>query len=228
MDKSKILLYVLHGMWDNQTTDGVEVLDISPDIIRPAGKLKEIAENKAKDYIETFGDIEEEQGDRYYEITDSIGEYAKFYITEHYVELSESLMGEISRDMEKINRSRDIGEYIFGIYETGGMEPWLYEYMANNEKVMEEILQMFSKWEDCNTSFNATLENVVENVKKGISLTDEVLEFLWERLGDVPVDDDGCLTVCFMGYEKGTDREEIWHWFDEYHSEGVAALMNRR
>ena len=223
---SKILLYVLHGAWDNQMTDGVKVLDISPDIIRLAKKLEEIAANKAKDYFETYGDIEEEQGGRYYEITDSLGEYAKFYITEHYVELSESLMGEISRDMEKIDRSRDIGEYIFGVYETGGMEPWLYEYMANSEKVMEEILQMFDKWEDCNTSFNATLENVVEKVRGGISLTDEVLEFLWNRFGDVPVDDDGRLTDCFMGYETGTDREEIWHWFDEYHSEGVAALMN--
>lgn len=227
MGNSKILLYALHGAWDNQAADGVKVLDISPDIVRLAGKLEEIAENKAKDYIKTYGDTEEERGDRYYEITDSLGEYAKFYITEHYMELSESLMGEISRDMEKIDRSRDIGEYIFGIYETGGMESWLYEYMANSEKVMEEILQMFDKWEDCNTSYNATLENVVEKVRKEISLTDEVLEFLWERLGDVPVD-DGFLTDCFMGYEPGTDREEIWHWFDEHHSKGVAALMNRR
>lgn len=228
MGNGKILVYALHGAWDNQETDGVEVLDISPDISRLTGKLEAIAENKAKDYITTYGDIEEEQGERYYEITDSLGEYAKFYITEHHVELSESLMGEISRDMEKIDRSRDIGEYIFGVYETGGMEPWLYEYMANSEKVMEEILQMFDKLEDCNASYNATLENAVEKVKKEISLTDEVLEFLWERLGDVPVDDDGFLDDCFMGYEPGTDREEIWHWFDEYHSEGVAALMNRR
>ena len=228
MRNSKILLYVLYGAWNNLMRDGVKVLDISPDIIRLTGKLEEIAENKAKDYIETYGDIEEEQGDRYYEITDSVCGYAKFYITEYYVELSESLMGKINRDMEKINRSRDISEYILGMYETGSVEPWMYEYMANSEKVMEEILQMFDKWEDCNTPFNITLENVVEEVKKGISLTDEVLEFLWERLGNVPVDDDGCLTDCFMGYETGTDREEIWHWFDECYSEGVAALMNGR
>lgn len=228
MNNSKILLYALHGAWDNQVADGVKVLDISPDIIRLTGKLEKIAEGKAKGYIETYGGVKEERGDRYYEITDSLGEYAKFYITEHHVELSESLMGKISRDMEKIDRSRDIGEYIFGVYETGGMEPWLYEYMANSEKVMEEMLQMFEMWEDCNISFNTTLENVVEKVRKEISLTDEVLEFLWERLSDVPVDDDGCLMDCFMIYEVGTDREEIWHWFDEHHSGGVATLMNGR
>lgn len=111
------------------------------------------------------------------------GKYAKFYITEHDLDISEPLMGRISREMEKIDRSRDIGEYIFGLYETGGMEPWLYEYMTNSEKVMEEILQMFDKWEDCNTSFNTTLENVVERVRAEITLTDEVLEFLWGGLG---------------------------------------------
>lgn len=227
MDKSEILLYVLHGAWDNQSVDGVKVLDISPDIAQLTGKLEKISENKARDYIETYGGIEEEQGERYYEVTDSLGKYAKFYITEHYVKLSESLMGKISRDMKKIDRSRDIGEYIFGVYETGGMEAWLYEYMANSKKVMEEMLQLFDKWENCNTPFNVTLENVVEKVRKEISLGDRVLEFLWERLGAVPVDDDGCLAACFMGYEEGTDREEIWHWFDVHHSEGVAVLMNR-
>lgn len=26
--------------------------------------------------------------------------------------------------------------------------------------------------------------------------------------------------------DKATEREEIWHWFDEYHSKGVGWLMN--
>ncbi len=56
------------------------------------------------------------------------------------------------------------------------MEPWLCEYMANSEKAMEEILQMFDKWKDCNIPFNTTLENVVEKVRAEITLTDEVLE----------------------------------------------------
>lgn len=228
MRNSKILLYVLHGAWDSQSEDGVIVLGVSVDIESLQKRLNEIAENKAREYVEMRGYIQEERGERYYEATNTSGKYAKFYITEHDLDIPEPLMGKISREMERIERSRDIGEHIFGVYETGGMEPWLYEYMANSEKVMEEILQMFDKWENCNTSFNTTLENVVEKVREEISLTDEVLEFLWGRLGDVPVDDDGCLTDCFMGYEIGTDREEIWHWFDEHHSKGVATLMNER
>lgn len=228
MRNSKILLYVLHGAWDSQSEDGVIVLGVSVDIESLQKRLDEIAENKAREYVEMRGYIQEERGERYYETTNTSGKYAKFYITEYDLDIPEPLMGKISREMERIDRSRDIGEYIFGVYETGGMEPWLYEYMANSEKVMEEILQMFDKWENCNTSFNTTLENVVEKVREEISLTDEVLEFLWGMLGDVPVDDDGCLTDCFMGYEIGTDREEIWHWFDEHHSKGVATLMNER
>lgn len=229
MENSKILVYVLHGAWGTQEEDSQEVLGVSAETQALEEKLGQIAKSKAKDYIgETYGETMEDQTDRSYTLTDSIGEYANFCITEHEMDIPEPIMGAISRDMEEIDRSRDIGEYIFGVYETGGMEPWLHEYMANSEKVMEEMLQIFDKWEDGNTAYNDTLEKVVEKVRNEISLTDEVLEFLWERLGDVTVDDDGCLADCFMGYGIGTDREEIWHWFDECHSEGVAALVNGR
>lgn len=219
------MLYVLHGAWDSQSEDGVIVLGVSVDIKPLQKRLDEIAKNKAREYVGMYGYIQEECGERRYEAKNTSGKYAKFYITEHNLDIPESLMRMMSREMEMIDRSRDIGEYIFGLYETGGMEPWLYEYMANSEEVMGEILQMFDEWEDCNTSFNTTLENVVEKVRAEISLTDEVLGFLWRRLGDTPVDDDGCLTECFMDYEIGTDREEIWSWFDEHHSKGVVALM---
>ncbi len=225
MENSKILLYVLHGSWNNEAADGVEVLGVSEDIEQLVGKLEDIAENKAMDYIEINGNAEEDRGERYFEIIGQLGGYAKFYITEHSVEISESLMGRISRDMEKIDRARDIGEYIFGLYETGGIEAWKYEYMNNNAAVMEEMIRLFSKTEDCNTAYNATMENVVEQTIKNISMNDSVLEFLWQRLGDITVDDDGCILADFMDYKVGTDREEIWHWFDEHYSKGVAYLM---
>ena len=27
-------------------------------------------------------------------------------------------------------------------------------------------------------------------------------------------------------FDKGTEREDIWYWFDEHHSQGVGWLMN--
>lgn len=57
---------------------------------------------------------------------------------------------------------------------------------------------------------------------------DEALEELWAQLSDVPTDPEtGCLSEPFMGWGKGTDIEEIWHWFDQRYSNGVAYLMYR-
>ena len=53
----------------------------------------------------------------------------------------------------------------------------------------------------------------------------ETLERWWAKLGDIPVDDDGIIQESFLWWPKGTDREDIWHWFDEKYPGGVAKLM---
>lgn len=221
----KILVYVLHGTWDTQSADGVEVLGVSEDISPLQKRLEKIAGSKANDYLETYGDVEEEFGERLYEIRDSAGEYAKFYITEHEVDISEKLMGAISREMSRIDRKTDIEEYLRGLYEGGNISAWKYEYMIRKPEVMEQLLMLFDKLEDCNTPFNSTMDIVVGNVAKEILPDDETLEFLWEEFGDVLIDDDECILDDFIGFECGTHREEVWHWFDERHSKGVAYLI---
>ena len=54
---------------------------------------------------------------------------------------------------------------------------------------------------------------------------DETLERWWAELGDIPVDDDGIIQEPFLWWPKGTDREDIWHWFDEKYPGGVVKLM---
>lgn len=55
---------------------------------------------------------------------------------------------------------------------------------------------------------------------------DQKLERLWEEFADVPMDPETeCLEGYFMGWEPGTNREDIWKWFDERHSKGVAYLL---
>ena len=52
---------------------------------------------------------------------------------------------------------------------------------------------------------------------------DTQLEKLWKQFGDVPMNPDTeKMEEPFMDFPAGTDREEIWHWFDERHSKGVA------
>ena len=57
---------------------------------------------------------------------------------------------------------------------------------------------------------------------------DEELEELWGRFGDVPMDPDTeCIEEPFMGWGAGVNREDIWRWFDQRHSKGVAYLLYR-
>lgn len=55
---------------------------------------------------------------------------------------------------------------------------------------------------------------------------DEELEELWAEFADVPMDPETERTdEPFLHFPAGTDREGIWHWFDERHSKGVAYLL---
>ena len=57
-------------------------------------------------------------------------------------------------------------------------------------------------------------------------LSKGTIEALW-RDNDVPVNDLDEIGDGFCGWERLTDREEIWHWFDEQYARwgGVHALM---
>ena len=40
-------------------------------------------------------------------------------------------------------------------------------------------------------------------------------EILWDKLGEIPVDEDERIKENFLHFEAGTDVEDIWHWFEE-------------
>lgn len=55
---------------------------------------------------------------------------------------------------------------------------------------------------------------------------DAAVEELWDNLTDVPIDPETEeLDEPYYIWPKGTDKEDIWHWFDEHHSKGVAYLL---
>ena len=62
----------------------------------------------------------------------------------------------------------------------------------------------------------------VETIKE----RDKELKELWYNLEDVPYNSDTeCIEADFGIWKAGTEREEIWHWFDERYSKGVYALL---
>lgn len=51
---------------------------------------------------------------------------------------------------------------------------------------------------------------------------DKKLEKLWEEFGNIPIDNNDRITERFYHWKKGTNRFDIWHWFDDNHSKGLA------
>lgn len=102
MEEKKIVVYVLHGFWENEFTNGCAVVDVSIDLETVMKKLDEIVESKAREYVKVQEDkAEEERGFRYFEIWDENGQSAKFYIVEQYLELSQSMMEAIAESLAK-------------------------------------------------------------------------------------------------------------------------------
>lgn len=90
--------------------------------------------------------------------------------------------------------------------------------------VFEDVLLKRMKEHD--RSLEEKLESAAERSSAvGSRVSDREMEKLWEELTDVPIDEEECLDVDWRDWPKGTHREEIWHWFDENHSKGVAWLM---
>lgn len=93
--------------------------------------------------------------------------------------------------------------------------------MALNDKYYctecgcSEITAMY--YGDYNTPHDYSLDEYSVFCTSCESLCRQVatLPELWSMLGDIPVDEDGNIEEPFMTWEVGTDREEIWHWFDE-------------
>ena len=68
--------------------------------------------------------------------------------------------------------------------------------------------------------------------KEKIQNNDLEIEKLWEELEDVPFDEDEykdlILSEDWYHFKAGTEREEIWKWFDQKHSKGVAWLLYQK
>lgn len=56
---------------------------------------------------------------------------------------------------------------------------------------------------------------------------DKHLESLWAELADVPMSPETeTMEAPFYFFSSGTSRDDIWRWFDQHHSKGVAHLLH--
>ena len=47
-----------------------------------------------------------------------------------------------------------------------------------------------------------------------LPLKDVEWRIFWDKLGDIPVDEDGDIEESFEHFDVGTDVEDIWLWFE--------------
>lgn len=45
---------------------------------------------------------------------------------------------------------------------------------------------------------------------------------LWEQFANIPINDQDEIEESFLHFEEGTEREEVWHWFEETYDCSVA------
>ena len=108
--------------------------------------------------------------------------------------------------------------------------------VCDDEELLNMIIRELGKY---NEAADVTMENGnglnwydwIEDALVKEYGTDNELERKWAELSDVPFDDgrtenDMTLAEEWFGFPAGTEREEIWHWFDEHYSRGVAHLLN--
>lgn len=75
---------------------------------------------------------------------------------------------------------------------------------------------------------------LIENFKWDVDFPEDLkgddskIEKLWDCLTDILLDDNECLVSDWKLWKAGTNKEEIWLWFDKHHTKGVYYLLYER
>lgn len=67
-----------------------------------------------------------------------------------------------------------------------------------------------------------------ESMKKEPTLQntiDKNVEALWKEFESVPVDRNGNLRAAWYAFPKGTNKNNVYDWFNRHHSKGLSYLM---
>lgn len=79
--------------------------------------------------------------------------------------------------------------------------------------------------EDLNGHYEEAMEDMLS--KEIPEERDRHLESLWAELADVPMDPETeTIETAFYIFSAGTSRDDIWRWFDQFHSKGVVHLLH--
>ena len=160
-----------------------------------------------------------------------------FYPHDHY-ENSIMLCGHVHLTAEnkyleewraRLHRDRSFKPGNCGnIINVGCMMP----YMDYTPRTLDEILAAVPIWEKENEDHTPLQNDELTHLSfeiqgmETLAQRDKKLEQAWERFADVPMNPKTeKMDEAFLFFPAGTQREDIWHWFDERHSKGISHLL---
>ena len=95
------------------------------------------------------------------------------------------------------------------------------EYCENHYSILVEEVPLALSPEFIHRVTTIAADNIPTLAER-----DHMLESLWASIEDIPMDPDTeCYEAPVLGFPEGTHREDIWQWFDNRHSRGVAYLL---
>ena len=105
------------------------------------------------------------------------------------------------------------------IYRWVNAHAWLEEAVKNGQVTKADLLEFLLE--------HVNADNIQDQFQ---TMMDEQGYFheaheLWAKLGDVPVNDDGEIEEPFLHFTEGTDREDIWYWFEDFFNISVTELQ---
>lgn len=51
---------------------------------------------------------------------------------------------------------------------------------------------------------------------------------MWEKLGDIPINENEEIEEDFLHFKKGTDKFDIWHWVEEKYNVCLGDILNKK
>ena len=123
--------------------------------------------------------------------------------------------------------------FYFGGETAEGMQPEEYLQAVPAKDIVDEVFEALDDFrlsgEELEDEYAYYEEYLIERMEPNIDTLQErdaELERLWDEFADVPMNPETEeMEEPFLHFSAGTNREAIWHWFDERHSKGVVYLL---
>lgn len=87
-------------------------------------------------------------------------------------------------------------------------------------------LEFFLEEAETGKRFYGTFNEVLRNANTLTQLVPaEQVKELWDAFGDVPIDNHDLIETQWLQFEKGTNRFDVWEWFERMFKVSVKELM---